>query len=91
MSAAGLWVPRAQRTRRSYPPGERHAYLGELVRIDGSEHAWFKARGPRCTLLVYVMAAVLQGVVDDLHGSASSRAAGYGPPTNLRLLRAAVA
>jgi hypothetical protein len=38
-----------------------------------------------------LMAAVLQGVVDDLHGSASSRAPGYGPPTNLRLLRAAVA
>jgi hypothetical protein len=38
-----------------------------------------------------LMAAVLQGVVDELHGSASSRAAGYGPATNLRLTRAAVA
>ncbi len=54
MSAAGLWVPRAQRTRRSYPPRERRACLGELVQIDGSDHAWFEDRGPRCTLLVYV-------------------------------------
>jgi len=54
MTAAGLWVRRAQRARRSYPPRERRACLGELVQIDGSEHAWFEDRGPRCTLLVYV-------------------------------------
>jgi hypothetical protein len=54
MSAAGLWVPRAQRARRSYPPRERRPCLGELVQIDGSEHAWFEDRGPVCTLLVYV-------------------------------------
>jgi len=54
MTAAGLWVPRAQRTRRSQPPRPRRACLGELVQIDGSEHAWFEDRGPVCTLLVYV-------------------------------------
>jgi homeodomain-containing protein len=54
MSTAGLWVPRAQRARRSYPPRERRACGGELVQIDGSDHAWFEDRGPRCTLLVYV-------------------------------------
>src|SRR5262245_20961606 len=51
---AGLWVPRVQRARRSYPPRPRRACLGELVQIDGSEHAWFEDRGPVCTLLVYV-------------------------------------
>ncbi len=30
------------------------AGLGELVQIDGSEHAWFEDRAPQCTLLVYV-------------------------------------
>jgi hypothetical protein len=25
--------------------------VGELVQIDGSEHAWFENRGPPCTLL----------------------------------------
>jgi transposase len=54
MIAAGLWVPRAQRARRSQPPRPRRACLGELVQIDGSEHAWFEDRGPACTLLVYV-------------------------------------
>src|SRR5439155_32829 len=52
--AAALLGPRAQRARRSYPPRERRACLGELIQIDGSEHAWFEDRGPRCTLLVYV-------------------------------------
>src|SRR2546428_7762085 len=54
MSAAGLWVPRAQRARRSYPPRPRRACLGELIQLDGSEHAWFEDRGPVCTVLVYV-------------------------------------
>jgi hypothetical protein len=27
---------------------------GELVQIDGSEHAWFEDRGPPCTLLAFV-------------------------------------
>ena len=54
MTAAGLWVPRAHRTRRSQPPRPRRACLRELVQVDGSEHAWFEDRGPVCTLLVYV-------------------------------------
>jgi hypothetical protein len=36
-----------------------------------------------------LMAAVLQGVVDDHWGSVYRRAAGYGSPTNLRRRRAA--
>jgi len=54
MITAGLWIPRTQRTRRSYPPRPRRACLGELVQLDGSDHAWFEDRGPKCTLLVYV-------------------------------------
>jgi hypothetical protein len=38
-----------------------------------------------------LMAAVLQGVVDDHGGSVYRRAAGYGSPTNRRRLRAAAA
>ncbi len=33
---------------------ERRACVGELVQIDGSDHAWFEERGPKCTLLVYI-------------------------------------
>src|SRR6266404_4882453 len=54
MIAAEVWLPRSQRLRRSYPPRERRACRGELVQIDGCEHAWFEDRGPVCTLLVYV-------------------------------------
>lgn len=54
MSTAGIWVSRAQRARRSYPPRERRGCRGELIQIDGSDHLWFEDRGPRCTLLVYI-------------------------------------
>lgn len=54
MIAAGLWLPRAKRARRSYPPRARRECLGQLVQLDGCEHAWFEERGPECTLLVYV-------------------------------------
>jgi transposase len=54
MIDAGLWVPRAQRPRRAHQPRHRRSSLGELVQIDGCEHAWFEDRGPKCTLLVYV-------------------------------------
>jgi transposase len=54
MIDAGLWVPRSQRSRRVHQPRHRRSCLGELVQIDGCEHAWFEDRGPKCTLLVYV-------------------------------------
>ena len=54
MIAAGLWIPRAQRQRRAQQPRHRRSCLGELVQIDGCDHAWFEERGPKCTLLVYV-------------------------------------
>jgi transposase len=36
------------------PPRARRSCFGELVQIDGSPHAWFEDRGPRCTLLLAV-------------------------------------
>jgi transposase len=54
MMDAGLWVPRRQRPAKVYQPRARRACLGELIQIDGSEHAWFEDRAPQCTLLVYV-------------------------------------
>jgi len=53
MIAAGLWRPRRQRVRhRTWRP--RRDCVGELVQLDGSEHAWFEGRGPRCILLLYI-------------------------------------
>lgn len=54
MTEAGIWVPRKQRPPRIHQPRNRRACVGELVQIDGCEHAWFESRGPTCTVLVYV-------------------------------------
>ena len=54
MIEGGVWVPRSQRPRRAHQPRPRRSAVGELVQIDGCDHAWFEDRGPKCTLLVYV-------------------------------------
>jgi Winged helix-turn helix len=54
MIADGLWVDRRHRLSSPHQPRRRRACLGELVQIDGSEHAWFENRGEACTLLAFV-------------------------------------
>jgi transposase len=54
MIAAGIWKPKRAKKVLVHPMRERRACLGELVQIDGSDHAWFEERGPRCTLLVFI-------------------------------------
>lgn len=53
MIEAGLWEPH-RRKPILHPPRERRPCFGELVQGDGSPHAWFEERGPRCTLLAYI-------------------------------------
>lgn len=38
----------------SHPPRARRERIGELIQVDGSLHAWFENRGPRCTLLLAI-------------------------------------
>src|SRR5271163_1763872 len=54
MIADGLWLDRRHRLPSPHQPRRRRDCLGELVQIDGSEHAWFEDRGPPCTLLAFV-------------------------------------
>src|SRR5712691_4927918 len=54
MIADGLWQDRRHRRPSPHQPRRRRDCLGELVQIDGSEHAWFEDRGPPCTLLGFV-------------------------------------
>src|SRR5437870_11378156 len=54
MIADGLWQDRRHRLPSPHQPRRRRDCLGELVQIDGSEHAWFEDRGPLCTLLAFV-------------------------------------
>ncbi len=53
MRGDGLWLTRAQR-RAFHQSRPRRDHLGELVQIDGSEHRWFGASYPPCTLLVFI-------------------------------------
>jgi hypothetical protein len=54
MIADGLWIDRRHRIASPHQPRRRRDCLGELVQIDGSEHAWFETRGESCTLLAFV-------------------------------------
>ena len=54
MIEEGLWKPRRAQKGAVHQMRERRACFGELVQIDGSDHAWFEERGERCTLLVYI-------------------------------------
>ncbi len=59
---AGLGQSRKQRDKAFHQPRNRRDCLGELIQIDGSEHAWFEDRGPKCTLLVGTIATKYDGV-----------------------------
>jgi len=54
MIVEGLWKPKRAKKPSAHQMRERRACFGELVQIDGSDHAWFEERGPKCTLLVYI-------------------------------------
>jgi len=49
-----IWKPKRAKKPSEHQMRERRACFGELVQIDGSDHAWFEDRGPKCTLLVYI-------------------------------------
>lgn len=69
-----LWFKEAEipyKTRRKRPHRqwrERRAHFGSLLQIDGSHHAWFEARGPKC---------VLMAGIDDATGRAYGRFYAY--------------
>jgi transposase len=54
MIEEGIWKSRKVKRPPVHQMRERRACFGELVQIDGSPHAWFEERGPKCTLLVFI-------------------------------------
>jgi transposase len=54
MIAEKIWKPKRAKQSTVHQMRERRACFGELVQIDGSDHAWFEKRGPKCTLLVFI-------------------------------------
>ncbi len=53
LASEGLWKARRQ-PRRSHRRRERRACFGELVQLDGSDHAWFGPEHPRCVVMVMI-------------------------------------
>lgn len=49
----GLWRAKQKRLIIHQPRTRRPQY-GELLQMDGSHHAWFEDRGPKCVALVFV-------------------------------------
>jgi transposase len=54
MIADGLWKGKRRKSVVTHQQRTRRACLGELVQIDGSPHAWFEDRAPKCCLLVFI-------------------------------------
>jgi len=83
--ASGLWVPRKLRPPRIQQPRIRRACIGELIQIDGCEHAWFEDRAPTCTALVFVDDATSRLMV--IHFTHSESTFGYFEATRQYLAR----
>jgi transposase len=54
MIRCGIWKAKSKKKEKIHPVRPRRVCRGELVQIDGSEHAWLEERGPKATLLVFV-------------------------------------
>ncbi len=54
MIESDVWKVKSKKKEEPHYSRPRRKCRGELVQIDGSEHAWLEDRGPKATLLVYV-------------------------------------
>ena len=54
MMKHGLWKGKRRKKITVHQTRERRSQYGELVQIDGSLHAWFEDRAPKCCLIVYI-------------------------------------
>lgn len=54
MIEVGLWEPKKRKRLKLYQRRSRRSCEGELIQMDGSPHAWFEDRGPKCSLLGFI-------------------------------------
>lgn len=54
MIEADVWKAKTKKIEKPHFSRPRRKSKGELVQIDGSDHAWLEERGPKATLLVFV-------------------------------------
>lgn len=74
LTVAGLWVPNQRHRPVAHPWRERRARRGELVQTDGSPHAWFEDRAPKCTLIQIIDDATSEVLVLELAEGESTHA-----------------
>ena len=49
-----IYKPKRIKEVQVHQRRKRRERVGELLQMDGSDHAWFEERGPKCTLLVMI-------------------------------------
>lgn len=54
MIEEGLWEPRKRKRIKLYQRRQRRSCEGDLIQMDGSPHAWFEDRAPKCCLLGFI-------------------------------------
>lgn len=74
MSSAGIWTVHGQHRPPAHPWRERRAQRGELVQADGSPHAWFEDRAPKCTAIQFIDDATGDLLALELHEGESTHA-----------------
>lgn len=74
MMSKDLWKGKRKSTQEIHQLRARRGCFGELVQIDGSPHAWFEERGPKCTLIVFVDDATSQLVGLKFHPTETTQA-----------------
>lgn len=50
----GLWQAKKRKNTPVHQRRSRRSRFGELVQSDGSYHAWFEDRGPKCCLMIAI-------------------------------------
>ena len=71
MIKVGIHKPKRRKQRKVYQLRERRTCFGELIQADGSPHAWFENRAPKCNLTVLVDDATGKPVWLELNQSES--------------------
>lgn len=74
MISKGLWTGKRKAIQEIHQLRARRNCFGELVQIDGSPHAWFEERGPKCTLIVFIDDATSQLVGLKFHPTETTQA-----------------
>lgn len=92
MITEGLWKAKKRKEKTIHTYRDRRSCVGELIQLDGSPHAWFEGRAPKCTLAAFIDDAtskIMDGMFVDYEGTFTLFAATehylktYGKPISI--------